>query len=93
MLVYVSLGTGFNFQVKIFTCIIESLKLVKQFDRMNVVISMGPALLEIFQEKIKKLEIAVPDNILLAPFVPQIEILQRALILEGWCLSDFVTVV
>ena len=85
MLIYVSLGTGFNFQVQIFTCIIESLKLVKRFDQMNVVISIGPALYEIFREKIEKKEIVVPENILLSPFVPQIEILQRAFVFISHC--------
>ena len=84
-LVYASLGTIFNNKINVFERIIDAIKTfdqepnkeIKSSD-LDVVISVGKDVYETFQHKIKNENYKIPENILILPSVPQIEILKRA---------------
>jgi UDP:flavonoid glycosyltransferase YjiC (YdhE family) len=87
-LVYASLGTVWNNRIDVFEKMINA---IRTFDQetgkkdfhlkstdLEVVISVGKEVYAIFQDKIAKEKYQLPENVLLQPFVPQIEILKRA---------------
>jgi hypothetical protein len=74
-LVYVSLGTIFNTDVKIFNIIIKALNLVNSEMPIKAIIATGDACYEeLKQQQLKQ----TSSNIFLLKTAPQIEILQRA---------------
>jgi UDP:flavonoid glycosyltransferase YjiC (YdhE family) len=82
-LIYVSLGTIFNFNDKLFDQIIESFHNFERHDglklnNIRVIISLGQKTYDLFQNKIKNDNYRVHENILLLPTAPQVEILKRA---------------
>jgi MGT family glycosyltransferase len=83
-LILMSFGTVFN-QTHFFEAVIQALR---EFDekpsrhlklsQIRVIISVGEQGLKTLSEKTEKGELNVPENILLRPKVPQLEILKRA---------------
>lgn len=77
-LIYVSLGTLFNYKVNIFEKILESIKFLSESTgSLKVLVSCGQTSLNYLNTKLKN-GFTVPDNVVLCEFVPQIEILKRA---------------
>jgi UDP:flavonoid glycosyltransferase YjiC (YdhE family) len=79
-LIYVSLGTVFNQNTTVFEKIIDAFKQIDKEDKqkVNMIVSMGKDIHEIFEKRIKNGQLNIPDNLVLLPFAPQIEILKRA---------------
>ena len=77
-LIYASLGTVFNNKENAFVTMIESFSCLKDLHKYKMIIALGERMLERFQEKIKRNEIKVPENVTLAAFTPQVEILKKA---------------
>jgi UDP:flavonoid glycosyltransferase YjiC (YdhE family) len=84
-LVYVSLGTLFNNKINVFEKIIDAFRIFDQepnaqikSNDLEVVISVGKDVYELFENKIKNENYKIPENVLILPSVPQIEILKRA---------------
>ena len=87
-LIYVSLGTVFNDNISAFERIIQAFvsfdnepSLTNSNIKLNdleMIISCGNVVYEKFQHKIKNENYKIPENILILPSVPQIEILKRA---------------
>ena len=82
-LIYVSLGTIFNFNDKLFDQIIQSFHNLEKnngitIDDIRVIISLGQKTYDLFQNKIKNESYHVHENILLLPTAPQVDILKRA---------------
>ena len=87
-LIYISFGTIVNNKTDAFEKIItaldefelepdESNSKIKS-ENLEIIISVGSYVYEKFQDKINNHDYKLPDNILLLPNVPQIEILKRA---------------
>jgi hypothetical protein len=84
VLMYASLGTVFNNNFDLMFKIVCAFKLLLA-DRYNdigtknvqVLISCGKTVLEIFEDKIKNERFDLPENIVLCKSAPQIEILKR----------------
>jgi UDP:flavonoid glycosyltransferase YjiC (YdhE family) len=84
-LVYMSLGTLFNYNMFIFEAVIEA---IRRFDskpgrklklaQLKFVFSVGQAGLSLFREKRVTTGDEIPDNVLLCDNVPQLEVLKRA---------------
>ena len=84
-LILVSIGTVFNYNTFVFE---EIIKAVREYDkspgrRLNsstflVIISVGEASLKTLNEKKSSGELDIPENVILRPKVPQLEILKRA---------------
>jgi UDP:flavonoid glycosyltransferase YjiC (YdhE family) len=85
-LVYASLGTTFNNNIEIFEKIIEAFRFSDtDFEgskvkpgQIKVLVATGKEVYAKFQEKIKTENFVVPANVLLHPFVPQLDVLARA---------------
>lgn len=85
-LVYVSLGTVFNFNSFIFEKVIEAIRVYNcgqshrhlKSAQFRVIISAGEDGLKQLTEKVARGAIQIPENILLRSRVPQLEILKRA---------------
>ena len=84
-LIYMSLGTVFNANLFIYETFIDAIKTFDQksgrafkSSQFKVVISVGDFCFKQFNEKISKGEFQLPENILIRPRVPQLEILKRA---------------
>jgi UDP:flavonoid glycosyltransferase YjiC (YdhE family) len=85
-LVYASMGTIATNNIFIFEHIIEAIKTFDQENKnqvvkgeqLRVIFSTGKEIYEQFKEKIEKENYQVPDNLVIQPSVPQIEILKRA---------------
>jgi hypothetical protein len=81
---YASLGTVFNNNFDLMFKIVSAFKILLA-DRYNdigtkniqVLISCGKTVLEIFEDKIKNEKFDLPENIVLCKSAPQIEILKR----------------
>jgi MGT family glycosyltransferase len=76
-LIYASLGTLFNNRMHVFEKIINSVKALDK-NKIELVISVGKEMHQAFEKKINNGEYELPDNVLILPSVPQIEILKRA---------------
>ena len=83
-LILVSIGTVFNHNTFVFE---EIIKAIREYDkpsrRLNsstflVIISVGEASLKTLNEKKSSGELEIPENVILRPKVPQLEILKRA---------------
>ena len=72
-LIYVSLGTAFNSQNNVFSIIIDSFNIFDELISKN-----EDAKLSKFNQLIKEKKMKIPDNMLLAPSLPQLEVLKRA---------------
>ena len=85
-LIYASLGTIFNNNFNIYECMIDSIRSFDdEIDKSSVkaeqirfIISVGKQVYDLYQHKIKNEGYSLPENILLLPSAPQIEILKRA---------------
>lgn len=78
-LVYASLGTVFNNNFYIYEEIIDAVRQLNTIrSDLEVVISTGQVIYEKYQIKIKQEGYSLPPNVLLLPFVPQIEVLKKA---------------
>lgn len=78
-LIYVSLGTVFNNNSFIFDSILENFKLfTKEEVNFRVVMALGKDIYAKYEQKIQRGDLVLPENVLLVPFAPQIEILERA---------------
>lgn len=83
-LVYVSMGTLYNENVKLFENIIDSFRLLDndgakiKLTQLKVVISVGDNVFKRFENKVKYENYKIPENVMLFPRVPQVEILKRA---------------
>jgi UDP:flavonoid glycosyltransferase YjiC (YdhE family) len=91
-LIYVSLGTAFNENTRLFSLLIdafnrfdelsleiEDFKLSKtELKDLKILFSLGPTIYKHFDELIKDNKIKITDNVILAPSVPQLEVLKRA---------------
>jgi UDP:flavonoid glycosyltransferase YjiC (YdhE family) len=87
-LIYASLGTVFNKNISVFERIIQAFETFDQessltssnikFNDLELIISCGNAAYENFQFKINNENYKIPENVLILPSVPQIEILKRA---------------
>lgn len=85
-LVYASLGTVFNDNMFIFEDIIEAIRIFDEesdnsrikSSQIRMMIATGKNVYEKFEKKIKGENFQLPDNVILLPFAPQIDILQRA---------------
>ena len=85
-LIYASLGTIFNNNFYIYECMIDSIRSFDdEIDKSSVkaeqirfIISVGKQVYDLYQHKIKNEGYSLPENILLLPSAPQIEILKRA---------------
>jgi UDP:flavonoid glycosyltransferase YjiC (YdhE family) len=87
-LIYVSFGTIVNNKTDAFEKIIIALSEFElepnetnsqiKSNNLEIIISVGNIVYEKFQDKIKSQNYKIPDNILILPNVPQIEILKRA---------------
>jgi MGT family glycosyltransferase len=77
-LIYVSLGTIFNTDLKIFATIVKALDLVNTHTPIKAIISTGSACFDILKEQHQKEENATSNIKLILKTVPQIEILKRA---------------
>ena len=89
-LIYISIGTVFSENNRLFTIIIEAFnkfdelslknneKPKAKLNELQILISMGSSNFHTFNELIKNDKLKVADNIILAPSVPQLEILKRA---------------
>jgi UDP:flavonoid glycosyltransferase YjiC (YdhE family) len=88
ILIYTSLGTVFNNNLSVFERIIHGFE---KFDQepvksnskiklkdLELIISVGDVVFEKFQHKINNENFQLPNNVLILPSVPQIEILKRA---------------
>jgi UDP:flavonoid glycosyltransferase YjiC (YdhE family) len=78
-LIYVSFGTVINYVFNVFEIIIDALKTIDfnndkniKFNDLRIIISTGDDTFKKFENKL------LPDNILILPTVPQIEVLKRA---------------
>jgi len=84
VLMYASLGTVFNNNFDLMFKIVSAFKILLA-DRYNdigtkniqVLISCGKTVLEIFEDKMKNEKFDLPENIVLCKSAPQIEILKR----------------
>lgn len=80
-LIYVSLGTVFNFNVFLFETIIQAIEIienqVKSAYDVKTVISVGENVYKEFEIKMKS-GYKFSENIIMRPFVPQIELVKRA---------------
>ena len=83
-LILVSIGTVFNYNTFIFE---EIIKAIREFDKPNrrlnssqllVIISLGDLSFKTLNDKISSGELILPENVILRPKVPQLEILKRA---------------
>jgi UDP:flavonoid glycosyltransferase YjiC (YdhE family) len=82
-LIYASLGTVANDRIEIYEKIINAFNSfvennVIKNDDIELVVSVGNSAYDKFQHKIENENYNLPDNVLLLPYVPQIEILKRA---------------
>lgn len=94
-LVYVSLGTVFSYDSFIYEEIIDAIKTFDneslesnssvKLSQLKVVISLGDISYKTYQNKFGNEGYKLPDNILLLPKAPQLEILQRASIFITHC--------
>lgn len=93
-LVFVSLGTVFDDVAVIFEQIIDAIKEYNEeqspyksevdLKELRIIFSLGKAF-QYFENKIKNENLSIPDNFLLLPYAPQIEILQRASLFITHC--------
>ena len=83
-LILVSIGTVFNYNTFIFE---EIIKAIREFDKPNrrlnssqllVIISLGDLSFKTLNDKISSGELILPENVILRPKVPQLDILKRA---------------
>jgi UDP:flavonoid glycosyltransferase YjiC (YdhE family) len=90
-LIYMSLGTVFNDNPHIFE---NAFQAIREYDtkgynlkssQFRMVISLGEACYIKFKERIEKGDLKIPENILIRPKVPQLEILKRADIFITHC--------
>ena len=87
-LIYASLGTVFNNNISVFERIIHAFETFDQepfisnskinSKDLELVVSVGNVVYEIFQDRIINGKLNLPHNVLILPSVPQIEILKRA---------------
>ena len=91
-LIYVSLGSVFHCNSFIFDKIIDAIRTYNvnpnrkmSSSQFRVVISAGEKGLEILNKKVSEGKLIMPNNILLRPQVPQLEILKRAHLFISHC--------
>ena len=84
-LIYVSLGTVFNKQEKAFVAIIEGLKSLEEQHKYKMIVACGKEILAKLETRIEKKQLLIPENMVLASFAPQIEILKRASLFITHC--------
>jgi UDP:flavonoid glycosyltransferase YjiC (YdhE family) len=84
-LIFASLGTVFNNSMIVFENIIDGLKKLGNQDEIQSIVATGKEMYEKFQVKIKAGECEIPENILLIPFVNQLEVLKRASLFITHC--------
>lgn len=94
-LVYVSLGTVFNKNISLFDILLDSFRKFNDeehsfkselsLDRLRVIFSLGQDLYNEFNNKVLNEGYELPNNILLLPSAPQIDILQRASLFVTHC--------
>lgn len=91
-LIYVSLGSVFHCNSSIFEKIIDAIRTYNvnpnrkmSSSQFRVVISAGEKGLEILNKKVSEGKLIMPNNILLRPQVPQLEILKRAHLFISHC--------
>lgn len=84
-LIYMSLGTLYNFNTFVFERVIDALREYdenpnRHFEssRFRVIISTGEESLRVLKDKEKKGELKIGKNVLLRAKVPQLEVLKRA---------------
>lgn len=83
-LIYVSLGTVFFNNIVVFDTIIETFRTINNHNLM-IVISVGKENINLYTEREKKGSIAIPENVMLVGFAPQIDILERASLFITHC--------
>jgi UDP:flavonoid glycosyltransferase YjiC (YdhE family) len=82
ILIYVSLGTVFNTNMFVFEAIFEAIQKLKIYTSdIKVVVSTGGDMYTQNRDKFNKL----PDNFIVCPSVPQIEVLKRATLFVTHC--------
>lgn len=94
-LIYVSLGTVYNNNLSLFETIINGLttfdeeqedsKSEFKFSQLRIIVSLGDMVYKTFQNKIMQENFQLPDNMLLLPMVPQLEVLKRASVFITHC--------
>jgi UDP:flavonoid glycosyltransferase YjiC (YdhE family) len=88
LLIYISLGTAFSFKIAVFEQIIKAIELINQdimkkkfFSNIlnfKAIVSFGSQhSYEAFDNMKIKNNLSIPENVLLVPFAPQIDILER----------------
>ena len=79
-LIYASLGSIANDRIEIYEKIIEAFNSLGKDEKTDneLVVSVGNSAYEKFKLKIERENYKIPNNVLLLPYVPQIEILKRA---------------
>ena len=84
-LIFTSLGTVFNNQENAFVAIIEGLKSLEEQHKYKMIIACGKIILAKLETRIEKKQLLIPENMVLASFAPQIEILKRASLFITHC--------
>ena len=80
-LIYVSLGTVCNTDIEPFLILIKGIKAINKSaskNRFKFLMSVGDTSFSKFQTIIKNKELEIPDNLLIMPRVPQLDVLKRA---------------
>lgn len=88
-LVYASLGTVFNNNLFIFDIIIDSIRILNRnatnLNETKVLISVGKEGYVKYQNRIRNENFELPQNVILMPKVPQIDVLERASLFITHC--------